>query len=973
MNIIKQFNNLVLSKRLILLMLFIGLVPLITVSVTNIISAHNAIYNAEYRLLQSLKFAKKDQIESYFEQMRNQVSVLAENKTIVEALKDFSTGLDKLPDDLALTHQQRNAISQSVERYFNADFSDKYASLNEGKKVELQTLLPNQQKTLAAQYLYISRQIKSDTSNAELAGIGEESRYAKAHDSYHPEFKRYLEKFYFYDMFLIDANSGDIVYSVYKEIDFATNLTSGPYRSSGLAKVYQKARQLTNNQQAAVVDFEYYTPSYDKPASFIGAPIYENGKLLGVLAFQMPIAVMNKILDKTEGMGKTVEVYLVGRDKLMRSQSRFSEQNTVITAQVDTLAVEQVFAGKDDVHTMLDYRGQEVISSFSRLDIPGLDWAIIGDVDTNEALAAIESKISFNLLIGLISAIVVTLIAIFFSRGIANPLNSAVDIAKMIAGGKLDNKIVSSTDCEVGNLLRSLGKMQNKLNARLQADRKALAENTRIKQALDNISSNMLVIDINHQIVYCNLAMSEFLVFAQQQIAQLNPIIDVQDVVGKASLIDLIPHAADQVNAIQEDDQDVKERAYEITLQELQITLITNPVLDSEGVRLGTVIEWKDRTLELGIEREVQVVVNNALQGKLSNRISLDKKEGFFASLSSSVNQLVGVSEGITNDILRVTAAMANGDLSQKMEADYAGVYGELKRNVNATSDKLKEVVSQIQASASFVKLGTSEITMANLDLNKRTEEQSASLQQTTTSMATINEQMQQSAKISQQASELVDQSRTSALQGGEVVDLTLKAMIDIEHSSKKIAEVISVIDSISFQINLLALNAAVEAARVGELGRGFGVVASEVRKLASISAESAKEISASINASNEKVKEGMRLAYESGDKLTEIVGSVNKAAEFVKEIATTNIEQSNSVAEINTSINYIDEIAIQNAAMVEQATKASEHLGEQAHQLEKMTSFFSLVENVHNDAYRADTQSIQKPSEYTDTAKLEG
>ena len=187
-----------------------------------------------------------------------------------------------------------------------------------------------------------------------------------------------------------------------------------------------------------------------------------------------------------------------------------------------------------------------------------------------------------------------------------------------------------------------------------------------------------------------------------------------------------------------------------------------------------------------------------------------------------------------------------------------------------------------------------------------------------------------------------MSKTHNNAIKGGEVVNLSLQAMVEIEQSSKKIAEVIDVIDSIAFQINLLALNAAVEAARVGEAGRGFTVVASEVRKLASVSAESAKEITASIKASNLKVAEGMRLSVKSGERLSEIVNSVNEASEFVERIATLNSEQSLSVNEINTSIKYIDDITIQNAAMVEQASKASEHLGQQAHELEQMTNFFS-------------------------------
>jgi methyl-accepting chemotaxis protein len=974
MKFIKIFNNLMLSTRIIVLMLMIGLIPLIAVGVMNVISAHSAIYKAEFNLLENLKFAKKDQIEAYFDQVRNQVSVLAENRTIVKAVKQFTADLDALPKDLEINDEKRLAFKKSVGQYLSQEFQNQYNKLNLKSKVDTQKLIPAQDAALAAQYLYISNNPQLVGSKDLLMRASDASRYSSTHQNYHAEFKRYLEKFHLYDMFLIDAQSGNVVYSVYKEIDFATNLNDGPFKDSALAQIYKKALALNSNQQAAIVDISRYRASYDQPASFIGSPVFEGDKVLGVLVFQVPISILNKILNKAQGMGETGEVYLVGKDKLMRSQSRFDSRNTVISTQVDTLATQQLFAENKEIHTMNNYLGKEVISVYKKLTIEGLDWGIVADIETEEALAAINTEITFNLIIGLISVVVVIMVANLFARSIANPLEIAVDIAEKVAKGKLDNNIVANTHCEVGNLLRSLNRMQNNLKQRIEADQKALAENTRIKQALDNISANMLVIDVNNTVVYSNYAMDNFFRFSRKQIESLSVGLDVTNVVGNHTLFELLPSDEQVLNTLLHNENDEKESVCNIQLAQLQITLKANPVLNSKGRRLGTVIEWKDRTLELATEKEVQVAVDKALRGDLSARIEIDGKEGFFANLATSVNQLMAVSEGITNDILHVMEAMAKGDLDQKMDDDYQGVYQQLKHNVNATCDKLKEVVTQIQTSASFVKLGTSEISMATQDLNKRTEEQSASLQQTATSMASINDKMQQNAALSQQARDLVNQSRCTALEGGEAVDLTLKAMIDIEKSSKKIAEVISVIDSISFQINLLALNAAVEAARVGELGRGFGVVASEVRKLASISAESAKEISASITSSNEKVKEGMRLAYESGSKLTEIVGSVNQTAEFVEEIAVLNVEQSNSVGEISTAVSYIDEIAIQNAAMVEQATKASEHLGEQAHQLEKMTSFFSResLDKLYNtgESVSSETSQAQPSVSYREKSK---
>ena len=670
MKLLKQFNNLLLSTRLIVLMLMIGLIPLIAVGVTNVIAAKSAVYKAEFSLLENLKFAKKDQIEAYFDQIRNQVSVLAENKTIVKAVKQFSTDLASLPKDLAFDDEKRNAYKMSVEGYINKDFQQQYSKENPSRKLHTQGLVPTQDDVIAAQYLYISNNPKLIGNKDLLLSANDASAYTKSHKSYHSEFKRYLEKFHFYDMFLIDAQSGSVVYSVYKEIDFATSLKTGPFKDSALASIFQKASLLKPNQQAAIVDINYYLASYDQPASFIGSPIYENDQLIGVLVFQIPISIINKILNKTEGMGDTGEVYLVGKDKLMRSQSRFDTQMTVIKAKVDTLASQQVFAEDKDIHTMDNYLGKEVISVYAKLGIEGLDWAIIADIETDEALAAIKTEIIFNLIIGVVSAVVVIWVATYFARSIANPLNGAVEIAEKVAHGKLDNTIVVNTCCEVGNLLRSLNKMQNNLKLRIEADQKALAKNTRIKQALDNISANMLVVDVNNTIVYSNNAMDNFFRFARRQLESENANLDISNVVGQHSLFELLPNAQRQLNTLLHNESNNNESRCHIQLTDLQITLTANPVLNSEGRRLGTVIEWKDRTIELATEKEVQKVVDNALKGDLSSRIEIAAKDGFFANLANSVNQLMAVSEGVTNDILSVLEAMAKGDLDQKMEAN---------------------------------------------------------------------------------------------------------------------------------------------------------------------------------------------------------------------------------------------------------------------------------------------------------------
>jgi len=939
MKLINIYHHLKLSQRLIIIMLAIGIIPLAFVSYINVKAASTAIYDAEIDLLENLRASKKQQIESYFEQVKTQVSVLAGNATVIAAVSDFKVSLAKLPSYLAVKKLTGRDFMPSLRQYYTAEFEKKFQLMNPSLNIDSRTLIPKDASAQAAQYLYISNSPLPLGEKEQLMQTDEGSQYSVFHRKYHKEFKEYLEKLNFYDMFLIEPAKGQIVYSVFKELDFATSLSDGPYADSSLSEIYKKAMVLKPGEQAIFVDYKRYLPSYNDPAAFVGAPIYQFGKLRGVLVFQVPISVVGEMLSDTAGLGETGDIYLVGSDLLMRSQSRIANEDTVLNTAVNSVASRAIFAGEKGSAALVNYRGKNVLSSYEGLNITGLNWGIITEIEESEGLAAISESVIFVWLFACLAGVIVVAIAWFFARTLSRALNQAVQLAERVAAGQLDNSIVTHDLSEIGDLLRSLDKMQSHLKHRIRNDERAIAENTRIRQALDNISSCMLVIDNEGKLVYTNKAMNKFFVVQQKYFSAIDDAFDPRDVIGRELASTLMKG---NENVLQKLVQTINYSSETFVLGELTLTLIACPVLNDHEQRLGTVIEWNNRTQEILIEREVQAVVDAALEGDLAARICEDGKSGFFIKLSQSVNQLLTVSEQVTQDTLQVMEAMAQGVLDQKIDAQYFGVFNELKKNINQSSHKLHEVVNQIQGSADSLKLGVSEISLVNADLNSRTEQQSINLRQTALNMQSINQKMKKSADFSQQVNQVVNTTRESAMNGGEVVECTLAAMIEIEKSSKKIAEVVSVIDSIAFQINLLALNASVEAARVGEVGRGFSVVASEVRSLATISAQSAKEVAAVIKRSNRQVADGIKLAYQSGEMLSEIVESADKAALFVEKMVAINGEQSKSVNEINQSINEIGSIAEESASLVENSANASEKLSLQAQQLENMVGFFS-------------------------------
>jgi len=306
------------------------------------------------------------------------------------------------------------------------------------------------------------------------------------------------------------------------------------------------------------------------------------------------------------------------------------------------------------------------------------------------------------------------------------------------------------------------------------------------------------------------------------------------------------------------------------------------------------------------------------------------------------------LAKGIVNAVVRsVTIAerISQGDLTFDVEVSSEDEMGRLQNAMKSMAERLRIIVNEVRESSKSVLQASGEISAGNMELSQRTEEQASSLEETASSMEEMTTTVKESADNARQANSLAKSTREEAKKGGEVVGRAVDAMSDIKNSSRKIADIINVVEDIAFQTNLLALNAAVEAARAGEQGRGFAVVASEVRTLAGRSAESAKQIRNLIEDSVDKVQTGADLVYASGETLNEIVTSVAKVADIVSEMAAASQEQSAGIEQVNKAVMQMDQMTQQNSALVEEAASASRALQDQAMQLDQVISFFKVEE----------------------------
>ena len=589
-----------------------------------------------------------------------------------------------------------------------------------------------------------------------------------------------------------------------------------------------------------------------------------------------------------------------------------------------------------------------------------------------------------------------------YQRGMLNKLNGTHKTRLEIGPRKFDlivNPVNDAGGVRIGTVVE--WKDATAEIAAREREVKLAAENTRIKNALDKCSTNVMIADKNLDIAYMNESVTTMMQGNEQDLRKVLPQFDSRKLIG-SNIDQFHKNPAHQRGMLSGLNSTFRT---EIKVGPLSFGLIANPILDDQGERVGTVVEWKDRTQEVAVEGEVGGLVRGAVAGDFTRRVDMAGKDGFFKILGDNMNQLLdttatGLNEvaGLVStavngdftgrievtgkqgvfkelaenmnglmetsavslgDVGRVLAGLAKGDLTEKVTADYNGTFGRLKDDVNETVDKLTEIVGQLKEATEAINTAAQEIASGNTDLSQRTEEQASSLEETASSMEELTSTVKQNSENAKQANQLAIGASDVAVKGGSVVSQVVTTMSSINESSKKIVDIISVIDGIAFQTNILALNAAVEAARAGEQGRGFAVVATEVRNLAQRSAAAAKEIKTLIGDSVEKVGTGTKLVDEAGKTREEIVSSVKRVTDIMSEITAASQEQSAGIEQVNQAITQMDEVTQQNAALVEQAAAAAESLEEQAQNLSAAVGVFNTGESASAPAQKAAERRI--------------
>lgn len=452
--------------------------------------------------------------------------------------------------------------------------------------------------------------------------------------------------------------------------------------------------------------------------------------------------------------------------------------------------------------------------------------------------------------------------------------------------------------------------------------------NARVRRALDVATTNVMLADAQGDILYMNQAVSTMLQAAEADLRKSLPGFDARSVVG-TNFDKFHRNPSHQRNLLGSLRSTYRT---EIKVSGRTFSLIANPIFADNGARLGTVVEWKDRTEEVAIEVEVADVVKAAVDGNFTRRIDETGKVGFFATLSGNINRLMTVSETGLNDVARVLSAIAKGDLTEKITGDYHGTFGQLRDDANTTVDTLSRIIGEVRVSADSLTAAAEQISATAQSISQAASEQAAGVEESTAQVEQMNASIQQNAENARITDGMAAKAAKEASEGGEAVSKTVGAM-------KQIAGKIGIVDDIAYQTNLLALNAAIEAARAGEHGKGFAVVAAEVRKLAERSQVAAQEIS-------ELADSSVTVAERAGSLLNEMVPSIRKTSDLVQEISAASEEQSTGVRQINVAMGQLNQATQQNASASEQLAATAEEMTGQASQLQQLMGFFRMLDD---------------------------
>jgi methyl-accepting chemotaxis protein len=540
--------------------------------------------------------------------------------------------------------------------------------------------------------------------------------------------------------------------------------------------------------------------------------------------------------------------------------------------------------------------------------------------------------------IGVVAAMLYLIWSTFTLLSILRPIKRATEMLEQVSEGNYI-PINEFSKNELGSIMQGIKMIGIKFGFEAAEDQRSAREMLRIKQALDEVRMPVTLANSRRELVYMNVAAKMLWTEMSDELSKRIPNFSIEGMFGQR--ISTYLETQEDQNTFSEQSKDPKIMYINLGGKKLRLTVIS--VYDEQNNYVGRATQWKNITVESAMENQISKIVEDAISGNFRNRVRVDAKGGFFKDIAEGLNILLETCEKSYGDIADVFNALAQGNLNKKITTQYTGDFENIKNNANNTVQKLTEIVELIKNITDSLSSSSKEIAASNHDLSNRTTSQAGALEETAASMHELNSTVQANTENANYANTFVVNTSDIATKGVKVITRVVDTMQEIHESSRKVVDIISVIDSISFQTNILALNAAVEAARAGEQGRGFAVVASEVRSLAQRAATAAGEIKLLINDSVDKIEDGSKLVLDAGHTMEEIVTSIRTVTQMIADISIASDEQSTGIGQANNAILEMEEMTQQNATLVKQSAATAINLKDQAIALANAVDYFKI------------------------------
>jgi len=921
-----------------------------------------------FRKLTAVREVKRQAVERYFKTIEDQVRSFSEDRMVVRAMRGFQEGFHAFRETQGVDSAELGEMRAELGSYYRDQFGAEYRRQNETAPQVDSIVAGLPDDTVALQYQYIASNPNPLGSKHELDRAEDGSDYSELHGEVHPVIRDFLKRFGYYDIFLADLETGEIVYSVFKELDYATSLLDGPYADTNFAEAFRLARKAKSPDEVFLVDYARYKPSYEAPASFIASPIFDGGERIGVALFQMPIDGLNEIMGQRAGLGRTGETYLVGADGLMRSDSFLAPDTHSVaasfrrpeTGRVDTDGSRAALSGNADTRVILDYNGNPVLSAWTPVELCGLTWALLAEIDVAEAFcpkvdgAEKDYFASYKECHG------------YYDLFLVNPdgycfytVEHERDYQTNLITGKFSGSNLGRLIVEV----IETGKLGF-------ADFEPYAPSDGVPaaflaQPVISGGQTVLVVALQMPLAEIDAIMTERSGMGETGETYL---VGPDKLMRSDSYLDPDGHSVEASFRSPSTGSVETEASLAALGGELGEKIIDdyngNPVLsayaplDVFGVRWALLAET-DVAEALAVADEMRADATEA-------RTAMLVATGITGAIACILIVLVAIlmATVITKPINKTVAMLRNisegdGDLTQRLVVSSKDEIGHLSRYFNAFVDKIHGVVQIIGGSAESLVLSADEMSRVSLSLASGSETVSArssaasegtleasesvstvasgveEVSASATSVASATEEVTASLNAVGAAAEEMSSTMTTVAATTEQVSSAVNAVAasieemlsslsdvgqnttksaqvaqratqlagnasgrvnSLGESANEIGKVVEMIQSIAAQTNLLAINATIEAASAGDAGKGFAVVANEVKELAAQTAEATEVI-------RRQVEKMQGNTTGTIDAIGEITGVIDEVDEIASLIAAAVEQQTATTAEIARNV----------------------------------------------------------------------